>query len=307
MQFQIVSHKDIDINKWDNLLIDHNATQSQYSSFDYISSCCENWSAFIYGDYVSAFPFAHKNKMGYQVVFQPFFTRNFPFLGKDNKGFIDEVFQYLYENYNHLDINLAVQLNYSFLKTKKFFFQGLELDKDYDLLHQAFSKNTKRILKKAQKLTIQNSDDIKAFLTLFKNTVGNKLNYKEENYNALYNVIKNGISNNTIEFLKINKENEVLGYAVFQSHGNIINFIKGAVTNNGKKLGAMHVLINYCILQNANANKVLDFGGSNIKGVAEFYKKFGATDFAYYNYSFDRLPTLLKKFKRIRAFLFKKV
>ena len=45
---------------------------------------------------------------------------------------------------------------------------------------------------------------------------------------------------------------------------------------------------------------ILDFGGSNNKGVAEFYRKFGAVDHTYFKYEKNNLSWSLKKIKQVR-------
>jgi hypothetical protein len=301
LNFNIISHKDIDKQKWSKLLAKYNSIENQYSSFWYISSATRNWSAFVLDDYSAVFPFAHENKNGYNVVFQPFFTRFFPFIGNVNKEFIDMVYNYLFKNFKFLDINSGQKLEYPFLHTKKCIFQYLELNNDYETIQNSFSKNTKRILKKIDKFSIQKTTDSSLFINLFKETVGKKLNYKKEHYNALSKIIKQGVLNNQIEILQIQDTVDVLAYGVFYTNYNTINYLKGAVTQNGKKAGAMYALINYCIKQNSNTNKYLDFGGSNVKSVSDFYKKFGAKDEVYFNNSFDKLPLIVKSLKKIKT------
>ena len=240
--------------------------------------------------------------MGYEKVFQPFFTRYFPFIGEINNEFITNVFHYLTQNFKYLNINLPYKIDYSFLNHKKFIYQKLDLNNSYELLFKSFSKNTQRIINKSKNLLIDESSDIDGFIQLFKSTIGKKLNYKTENYFALSSIIKNGIVNQRINFLQIKIDDEVLGYAIFFNHKNIINFLKGAVTKNGRKLGAMHTLINHCISKNASSDKILDFGGSNINSVAEFYRKFGAVDIEYYNHNYDHLPSIFKKLKNVKSF-----
>ena len=50
-----------------------------------------------------------------------------------------------------------------------------------------------------------------------------------------------------MELYVVKSSAEVLAYGVCYEHNNIINFIKGAVTNKGKKEGAMYVLMNHFI------------------------------------------------------------
>ena len=106
MGIKLVSYIDIDKEKWGNLVTKTNPIKGQYASYWYISAVTKKWSAFVLDDYIAAFPFAHVKKKGFDLVYQPFYSRNFPFLGESNDEFISHIFQYFNNNYKHLDFNL---------------------------------------------------------------------------------------------------------------------------------------------------------------------------------------------------------
>jgi hypothetical protein len=60
----------------------------------------------------------------------------------------------------------------------------------------------------------------------------------------------------------------------------------------------MFLLIDTYIGQNAGKEMTLDFEGSNIPGIARFYKGFGALPQTYYSLHQNRLPKLLQIFKK---------
>lgn len=305
MEYRLISYQEIDQLKWDRLVKSSDQFESQYASYWYISSVSKYWSALVMGDYVAAFPFAHQKKAGFDIVFQPFFTRSFPFLGNSNDGFVEYVFSYFKKHFKQLDINLLNHLDVSFLKEERRVFQQLSLNQEYNQIQKSFSKNSIRILRKNQHLKIEKSSDLDSFISLFKETVGERLRYKRKNYDSLLLLIEEGINNDCMELFVVKSSIEVLAYGVFYKHDNIINFIKGAVTTKGKKEGAMYVLINHFIKKYSMTEKTLDFGGSNVENVSNFYKKFGAKDITYYNYSFNSLPVIIKKLKNIRTNLLK--
>ncbi len=306
MNIKIKSYKDINVDKWNKLVRKTSSFEGQYLSYEFITSASKKWSAFILDDYTSAFAFTHDNKLGYNVVFQPFFTRYFSFVGDFNNKFISYVFDYLKENYKYVNINLPFKVDINQYACSSYNFQKLDLNKSYKSLHDSYSANVKRILKKKKGLVIEQSLDVNGFIKVFKNTVGNRLNYKKENYSALSLIIDSIISNSSNEFLQIKIKEEVLAFAIFFKNKDVVNFFKGAVTENGKKLGAMQFLIDHYISKNANTKMHLDFGGSNVKSVADFYRKFGAEDSVYYNYYYDNLPITAKALKELRNF-FRKI
>lgn len=65
--------------------------------------------------------------------------------------------------------------------------------------------------------------------------------------------------------------------------GQTLLFVHGGATEKGKKSGAMYLVmdqaVEYCQAENL---ATLDFGGSNVPSVGDFYRGFGATDQTYY-------------------------
>jgi hypothetical protein len=57
-------------------------------------------------------------------------------------------------------------------------------------------------------------------------------------------------------------------------------------------------LITTIIKKYQNSDYILDFEGSMVKGVASFYKSFGAEINQYQQIKYNNLPLLLKLFKR---------
>ena len=148
MNIKIKSYKNINVDKWNKLVRKTSSFEGQYLSYEFITSASKKWSAFILDDYTSAFAFTHDNKLGYNVVFQPFFTRYFSFVGDFNNKFISYVFDYLKENYKYVNINLPFKVDINQYACSSYNFQKLDLNKSYKSLHDSYSANVKRILKK---------------------------------------------------------------------------------------------------------------------------------------------------------------
>ena len=60
----------------------------------------------------------------------------------------------------------------------------------------------------------------------------------------------------------------------------------------------MFYLLDQFIKMNAEKNIILDFEGSMIHGIAQFYEGFGALPETYFQLKFNRLPLFLKWLKR---------
>ena len=58
----------------------------------------------------------------------------------------------------------------------------------------------------------------------------------------------------------------------------------GTSNSEGKSKFAMHLILDHIIKQNANTSTILDFEGSDLKGVNEFYQSFGPERVVYPEY-----------------------
>jgi uncharacterized Fe-S cluster-containing protein len=70
-----------------------------------------------------------------------------------------------------------------------------------------------------------------------------------------------------------------------------------APTDEGKKYGATHILIDEVLKEFSNKNIIFDFEGSDIKSVAYFYSKFGSVTSHYLQIIKNKLPWWLRFLK----------
>jgi hypothetical protein len=297
---RLIDSHNIDENKWVRMLSKTTPLHSQYCEYWYINSVCKKWKAYVKGDYESGFPFAINTKTGFEVIYQPFFTRQFPFLGSHDGQFISEVFSMIKKDFRWIRINLPFSFNELTLDTTLLNFQSLNLSFDYSAIYNNYSSNAKRILKKTEGLKLVKSNHVDDFIFLFEKEVGSKIGLVDENYRSLNSLITNGISNDKIQLFSINKNEIVLGFVCLYFHKNIINYLKGTLTTEGKKVGGMYFAFDQIIQQYAAKDCIFDFGGSNVKGIASFYEKFGAKNLTYYSHEYNQLPKLINKLKKIK-------
>jgi hypothetical protein len=82
-----------------------------------------------------------------------------------------------------------------------------------------------------------------------------------------------------------------------QSNQTVI-YLAASSNPTGTEKSAMFLLIDTFIQNNAASNLILDFEGSNIPGVARFYAGFGGVPETYFSIHQNRLPKLLRIFKK---------
>ena len=297
---RLIESENIDENKWMRMLNNTTSIHSQYCEYWYINSVCKKWKAYVKGDYESGFPFAISSKAGYKIIYQPFFTRQFPFLGIHDSQFMSSVISLMKQEYRWIRINLPFAFNELTTKSNLLNFQSLNLSAEYSLIYDNYSTNAKRILKKTGGFKLVKSNDIDGFIEFFNQEVGLKIGLVDENYKCLKLLITNGLSNHKMQLYSIENKGAFLGFACFYFHENIINYLKGALNEDGKKLGGMYFAFDQIIQQYAGKDCIFDFGGSNLKGISTFYKKFGAQDLTYYSHDYNQLPKLINKLKKIK-------
>jgi len=111
----------------------------------------------------------------------------------------------------------------------------------------------------------------------------------------------NSIGNEQGDLVEIYKANEMVGAGFFLLDKKRITYLKGAATEEAKKDGAMFGLMNFAFEKYEGDFDIFDFGGSDVENVANFYKKFGAEDRTYYNYTINNLPKWFRAIKKIRG------
>ena len=185
--------------------------------------------------------------------------------------------------------------------------QELSLAVTYEDIYKNYSKNTKRLIKKAIKSDsiIEESEDVDSFIQFFKLNTGEKVRYSNYNYTNLRKLIAVLLEVKKGKIYKVLINGVVVAQGVYMVQEQRVTYLKGTTDSLGKKTGAMFLLMNELIKEHSGQSKVFDFGGSKIESIATFYKKFGAKDRVYYMFSKNEHSWGLKKLKKLRD-IFKK-
>jgi hypothetical protein len=236
-----------------------------------------NWEALVLGDYQAVMPLPSKKKYGLYYLTQPFFTQQLGIFSNniiDNKlvkKFVGKIPYHIYRiNLNEENVyEKAIALpNYV-----------LDLHLNYEDIRKNFSENTKRNIKKAEKLGLSmkniNPTD---FFHFFKEI-------NAEKYKKLLPVLEKIVfcKNSAVKLYSVvNQESRVVAANLtLQTDNRIINLVP--VSNSeGREQSAMFFLLDHLIRQNAETEAIFDFEGSKIESIAKFYQGFGARFKPYY-------------------------
>ena len=253
------------------------------------------------GQIIGAFTFQMKQKWGLTILCEPFLS---PFCGIWIKTIqLDKQ----YEQYHYAKkilVELIAQLppfhfaNFRFStaltdwqpfywarfqQTTRYTYQ-LDL-KITDNLFLNFNQNTQRNIRKAeQSFHITESNDLDKFLAI------NSLTFDRKN---LKNPIPYSIWQN-IDALLTKKNQRKIYFAVNTEEGieatvyiifdkNTAYYLAGGATENGRKQGAMYLLLGQAIKDaQSQGMDIFDFEGSMLQGVESFFRGFNATLTPYF-------------------------
>ncbi|TVR78999.1 MAG: hypothetical protein EA412_07145 [Chitinophagaceae bacterium] len=304
MKIKILKREDIEDKVWNGCVhFAHNPRPYGYTW--YLDNICENWEGMVLGNYHAVFPLVFNRKFGIDYLFQPFFAQQLGIFSRI--GFNEALFTMFFENipekYKYIDIylNEMNEFRYPDYELTPRVNLLLNLNKSYETLFESYSKNLKRNLKKADKHKLHITAGIspERMVELFKNNPGSKVKaLKDKEYHTLHRVIHHSIYYGVGQVIGVLNENRELisaGFFIFDKK-RIYNILP-ASNAEGKEKCAMHHLINYIILSNAGTKKTLDFEGSMIESIANFFKSFGAEETRYWHLKRNILPWYLKMLK----------
>lgn len=281
------SHTEIDKNKWDECI-----TASQfpiiYGYSWYLDAVSPNWAALVIesdNKYDAVFPLTEKKKLGFRYLAQPFFCQQLGLFHRLHKPTgIESFIKKIQNEYSHYDITLnetnPITGNY-----KPRINLVLNLNNEYEFLKKGYSKNRKRDLNKTKKgdISFSESSEISDFINFFWKQKGNQIeDLTQDNYkviNAIFNNAKESSCNKLL--FGSNDKGELISASYFLIINNRIIFLLGASNEEGKKKGVMTSMFDLIIKQYSGQNMTLDFEGSNIEGVAKFYKSLGGKEKKY--------------------------
>lgn len=263
----------------------------------YLNAVSCSWGAVVSDDLKTIFPVTYTTKVGVSQFHQAIFTREFSVIGS---GFtIEDVLSFLNNRFKLVQFRTNEKIN-SVKDQEKRVFQTIDLKNDFE---NKYSTNAKRLIKKANKnFTFKKVKCIDELMKLVNDNIAHKIKeFTPSNLSKLKNLMEVAVKNQMGGTIAVFNENQIVAAGFFLKDKSRITYLKGASTDLAKKNGAMYGLMDYAFQSFKNECSTFDFGGSNIDNVAVFYKKFGAINKTYYNYTINDLPlwfNLLKKLKR---------
>lgn len=308
MQILYVPYKKIDKQRYDETITKaHNGSVYAYSW--YLDAFCK-WDILCTPNYEYVMPLPTKNLLRIQkIIYQPFFIQQLGIFTYKKLDFsiVNQFINSIPKSCKHLSYNLN-HANVQTLKTD--YLQGvdrnnflLDINTNYETLNNNYHDNLKRNIAKAKKHNLWFSFrvSLEFCIDFYQKNAGYKSPVvKKTHYAQLRKAIENAMNSAMAFCVGItNDKQEIIASNIFlYSHNKLINLLP-ASNAEGIEKQAMSFLMDQIIQKYCERdNLILDFEGSNIEGVARFYKQFGSQNFPYFTLQYNKLIWPLKLFKK---------
>lgn len=297
MAINLLKRAEIDEDWWNGIIRQSDMPLPYAESWYLDMTAAGQWIALVDEESEIVMPLAVKKRGGVVCQgYQPAFTQQLGIFGKkvdENKvaRFINKlprcivVSTHLNEGNPLLSSNKGIwrkQLNLI-----------LNLEKDMNSLRSGFSKSLrKRIRRGRAELRVVESTETQIVVDFFNKQMDARLQISDYNYQLITNVINTSIQRKQGRMWLAYDEQEVLQGACFFLLGTnrIINLF-GA---SDKNTNAMQVILDEVISQYADQAYYFDFEGSELPGVASFFRSFGSEERYYHRYDYSPVPGLAK-------------
>ncbi|MES2558452.1 MAG: hypothetical protein V4590_01840 [Bacteroidota bacterium] len=298
-----LTHENIDKTKWD-LCIEQAKNSLIYGYSWYLDTLAPGWEGLVLGDYEAVMPLTWNKKAMLPYLYQPFFAQQLGLFYKydQHQDKLVDFMEAIPPHFRFIDINLnetneLMHTDYVLHKRKNFV---LDLNHPYTTISKEFDDHCKRNLKKARKFnqTVEAIDAAVAVSFYQKYKGNNTANVLPKHYKQFKAVLEIALQRNMLYCRGVfNEHHELMAVGIFLIHHGRIIYMMGGASSKGRDTRSMYALFDQTIVQFCEHPMLLDFEGSEIPGIARFYKGFGAVKRPYFKLLLNRLPWFIRWLK----------
>jgi len=304
LKVEILKHGEINKSKWDRC-ITHSLNGLIYSESVYLDHMSPEWYGIVADDYTAVMPLCWRKKWGISYLFQPVFCQQGGIFSPNEitPDYFRSFQQALesFASYIEINLNYGNSMWYQGKATERNNFicdpTSLSIDEPYP-----YSEYINERLKRLQKFRMQyrEASDPVIFIQDYKLLYNQKMRLRDADYHSFTNLA-----------LELKKRNRIAMREVWDEKGkaklaSALLFIDShrfyTIINNlypeGRNLLANYFLFDQLIREASTQKRIMDFEGSDLEGVAYFYKKFSTSNQPYYSLKYNNLPFPINIIKR---------
>jgi hypothetical protein len=297
---RFLQQAEIDLQKWDQC-ISRSANGLIYAYSFYLNRMAKNWGALVLNDYEAVMPLPWNRKYVIRYLYQPPFTAQLGIFSTSaiNQSLVNAfilqckklfLFCEIHLNHNNPGHTLAERANYI-----------LNLQPQYEEIRKGYKKNLLQNIKKAEagQLHYASMADYEQVIRLNREQYGKRFPHVTKNDYQRFSILCAEMLQKEMLLLRNvhDESGELLSAAIFFKDDRRIYNIMPVTLARGREKNANALLLDQLIREFSGQNIILDFEGSEIPGVAEFYRKFGSVPEPYPFLRFNHLPFPFRYFK----------
>ncbi len=276
---KLLGHTEINRERWDHC-ISHCIFETIYPYSWYLDLVSPGWNGLVLDDFRAVMPLTWTKKLGFRLLLQPILAQQLGVFSKDplDHALLEEFLNAIPARFRYIDICLNMENRDIPAKWESFERHNYELD--LSLPEDSYNKNTRRNLQKGQSQDFE-FRSISAREYLYLKFHGMKDARPGVRWSYLENLFGGLIRLKKAEIFGLFQGDDLQAGAILGYSASRTIYLNGCNSDAGKETRAMFVLMDNLISQSRGTERVFDFEGSNISGVARFYEGFGGKRTVY--------------------------
>ena len=281
----------VNVEKYDFCI--KNALNSRIYAYSwYLDIVADNWDVLVLNDYEAVMPLPWRQKYFIKYIYPPAWTQQLGVFSSNTiseeliVSFIKAIprkFKKITIQFNSGNVfkhkNITERVNYI-----------LPLNKSYEEVYKGYRADRKNRVKQGYRNNLSIKEvNIQSLIEIGKRYYS-YLNINNDDYLKLKKLAFYALKkkNGFITGIERN-DGSILGGVLFLESKSRITYLFSVVTDEGKNKQVTSSIIDSLIKDKISSNKTLDFEGSMIDGIADFYKSFGGKKELYYLYKQKRI------------------
>ena len=311
MYIRHLTQKEINYNKWD-AAVDQAVNGQTYAYSWYLDCVAENWDALVSDDYAYIMPLPWNAKwLGVKQIYQPIFTQQLGVFGKEKindtiilsfLAAIPNEFKYILTHLNE-ENEIKDLIDFKINPRRNML---LDLSESHEILNHNFRKSLRQRIRKGKKklhfeINKVSPEDLVAY---YKKHLNHKIGLPDSTYQRVLKLMKTALNLGQGNIYSAHFPDGSFASGIFfaESHNRMVQLF-GPSVPEGKKVNAKHFLLDTIIENFAESGRILDFEGSEIPPIAEFFRGFNPQEIFYYQIIKDDFPFWIKGLQKVRNIL----
>jgi hypothetical protein len=290
---RLLERNEIDTAQWDQCIL-QSANGLIYARALYLDAMAMNWSALVWRNYEAVMPLTWNRKFGFTYLYQPAFTAQLGLFFKNtaDQNLVDIFIGQAKAHFRFCEIHLNFANDVPEARLRANYV--LDLEKPYTVIRNGYKKRLLENLEEAgtHQLHYLPYSDFPAAIQLFKKQYGARMpQVRVRDYRRFEKLCLNLQQPGLIFARQVrDASGELLNASIFFKDDHRIYNIMSVTLPAGREKRAHFHLLDQLIAEFANSPLVLDLEGSEIPGIAEFYRKFGTRNEPYPFLKYNHLP-----------------